>query len=405
MLAGWRARSCAAPLDAGWRTHKNASLTLVFFDLEAAVLQNPMLDVFIGLIFFYMLLSVIVTVAQEVISSYLNLRSKNLRTAISELIGEANLKDFYNHPLIFSLFRGGVDDQGRPIEGGPSYIPKRNFALAALDLARKFHDQAPASTASAAPLPPVLDLVKFLSDPEHSGSLGTQVKQFDQTATELIGKISNPVVKEAANHALTVAVGKLTMNVGKLDTVTEGIESLFDSTMDRTSGWYKVNAQRISLGIALGLAVALNADSFFMGKLLWEDEALRKGVVDAAESYYQSAQGKASLDAICAPQAAVTSDSPNAKTDPQGAVRKCAQNEVRTAMAQLSPYPIGWPMTAQQQPTGTASSIAIGWLGIGVGWLLTGLAVSLGSGFWFDMLGKVMSIRMAGKREATGSST
>jgi hypothetical protein len=31
------------------------------------------------------------------------------------------------------------------------------------------------------------------------------------------------------------------------------------------------------------------------------------------------------------------------------------------------------------------------------GWLLTALAISLGAPFWFDMLGKVISIRAATK--------
>jgi hypothetical protein len=33
------------------------------------------------------------------------------------------------------------------------------------------------------------------------------------------------------------------------------------------------------------------------------------------------------------------------------------------------------------------------------GWLLTALAISLGAPFWFDMLGKVISIRAANKPE------
>jgi hypothetical protein len=36
--------------------------------------------------------------------------------------------------------------------------------------------------------------------------------------------------------------------------------------------------------------------------------------------------------------------------------------------------------------------------------LLTGLALSLGSSFWFDLLSKFMNVRMAGKREDTAAS-
>ncbi|WP_295453146.1 hypothetical protein [uncultured Thiodictyon sp.] len=366
--------------------------------------ENPMLDVFIGLIFFYMLLSVIVTVVQEVIASSLSLRSKNLRTAITMLIGADNLQAFYNHPLIFPLFKGEVDDKGHPISGGPSYIPKRSFALAAIDVVSKASCGADPLTEPRQQLPPVLDLIKLLSDPDNSGSIGMQVSHLDQAATDLVAKIASPAVKDAANKALAVAVGRLTRDLGKVDSVIEGVEALFDSTMDRAIGWYKINAQRISLGIALVLAVALNADSFFVGKLLWQDEALRKGVVSSAETYYKSAEGKANLQTICAAKVAADSAPKNA-ADQLSAVGTCAATQFRAVTAELSPYPIGWPMAAQQQPTGNWLSLIVGGLGILVGWVVTALAMSLGSGFWFDLLSKVMSIRMAGKREPTELST
>ncbi len=98
------------------------------------MLLNPMLDVAIGLIFMYLLLSIIVTVVQEFIASTFKLRNKNLVRAIVELSGSDNKANFFEHPLISPLFRGDVDEKGAPKKGGPSYIPKRNFALAILAL-------------------------------------------------------------------------------------------------------------------------------------------------------------------------------------------------------------------------------------------------------------------------------
>ena len=51
------------------------------------MLSNPMLDFAIGLMFLYLLLSIIVTVLQEFISSTLKLRNGNLQRAIVELLG------------------------------------------------------------------------------------------------------------------------------------------------------------------------------------------------------------------------------------------------------------------------------------------------------------------------------
>src|SRR3712207_4985 len=98
------------------------------------MLSNPMLDVAVGLVLLYLLLSIVVTVLQEFISSTLKLRNKNLRKAIVELVGQENKRRFFAHPLISPLFRGDLDKNGDPKDGGPAYIRKRNFALAVLDL-------------------------------------------------------------------------------------------------------------------------------------------------------------------------------------------------------------------------------------------------------------------------------
>jgi hypothetical protein len=37
------------------------------------------------------------------------------------------------------------------------------------------------------------------------------------------------------------------------------------------------------------------------------------------------------------------------------------------------------------------------------GWLLTAIAISMGAPFWFDMLGKIISVRSTLKPQATDS--
>jgi hypothetical protein len=55
----------------------------------------------------------------------------------------------------------------------------------------------------------------------------------------------------------------------------------------------------------------------------------------------------------------------------------------------LRPFPIGWP--------GNAAELDFwGWILKFLGCLWTGLALSLGAPFWFDLLQKFMNIRGAG---------
>src|SRR5690349_19609280 len=127
---------------------------------EGSMLSNPMLDVAIGLIFLFLLLSIIVTVLQEFISSTLRLRNANLVKAIAKWVGKApsEKKKFFKHPLISPLFRGDVNPvTGCPIQP-PAYIPRRNFALAVLDLqsrreAKSRADEKRQQTAQPIPTP------------------------------------------------------------------------------------------------------------------------------------------------------------------------------------------------------------------------------------------------------------
>ena len=166
---------------------------------------NPMLDVAIGLIFFYLLISIIVTVLQEFIASLLRLRNRNLLNAVKELVGNSRMKDFFNHELIYPLFRGDVKEGG-PKDRGPAYIPRRNFALAILDIQNRQPELKKKTDGQwSLPREPAFELASFFID--NKASLGDLLKRVD-----------------AANTG---------------DSAVKELENLFDSSMARASGWYK----------------------------------------------------------------------------------------------------------------------------------------------------------------------
>ena len=89
------------------------------------------LDVFIGLAFIYLILSLIVTVIFESIAQFTRLRARNLRQAIKKMLAESDsesiVKAFYEHPLIKSLSKekkvkphnsGKLKDEKRSGESG-----------------------------------------------------------------------------------------------------------------------------------------------------------------------------------------------------------------------------------------------------------------------------------------------
>ena len=88
---------------------------------------EAILDVAIGLIFMWLILSIATMSVQEWIASYLKWRANDLKTAIQRLLADkAWAEQLYNHPLIAGLSK----KTGRK----PSYIPANKFAMALFDI-------------------------------------------------------------------------------------------------------------------------------------------------------------------------------------------------------------------------------------------------------------------------------
>ena len=100
---------------------------------------SNILDAAIGLLFVYVVLSLICSAAHEILEGFLKYRSSDLERGLRELL-ESNSQNtmvtetVYNHPLIGGLFKGKyVPGKTHNL---PSYIPAHNFALAVMDLVK-----------------------------------------------------------------------------------------------------------------------------------------------------------------------------------------------------------------------------------------------------------------------------
>ncbi len=94
--------------------------------------DGPIVDVAIGLIFFYVVLSLICSAIQELVASTLGLRSSNLEKGIRNLLGDTCAEEFYGHPLIKHLSKHGKK---------PSYVRPSIFAAALLDVVGRREDE------------------------------------------------------------------------------------------------------------------------------------------------------------------------------------------------------------------------------------------------------------------------
>lgn len=195
------------------------------------------LDVVIGLIFVYLILSLMCSAIQEIFANYLGKRWKNLKAGIENLLEDPAkpelAEELYDHPLIRKLAPEGKK---------PSYIPSRNFTLALLDV--------------------------IIKDPSSADGPLTQAKaSVDNLPEGEIKKTLKALINDASNDIADVQAR---------------IETWFDDAMDRVSGWYVRHARRRLFWIALVLTFALNVDTIEVANSLWREPAMREAVVRSA---------------------------------------------------------------------------------------------------------------------------
>jgi hypothetical protein len=289
---------------------------------------SEMLDIAIGMIFAYLLLSLVCSAVSELIEHILKNRASDLEKGIRELLDDKNgtgmVKQLYEHGMINGLFKGDYDPAKTDKSNLPSYIPSRNFALAILGI--------------VAPQNPAV-------------SLGDSV-----------GKIENAKVKNALTAMLRVAGDDA-------DKLRDNIETWFNSTMDRVSGWYKRRSQRIIFCLGFGAAAIININSITIANNLWIHKAERDAMVSAAQGYLAANPEKRDFSSI----------------DPKPNASLVANVEG------IGTYglPIGWN---DPLPKGKRELLKFGLWSL-FGWLITACAVSLGAPFWFDVLNKFIVIR------------
>ncbi|NET37089.1 MAG: hypothetical protein F6K19_34540 [Cyanothece sp. SIO1E1] len=149
------------------------------------------------------------------------------------------------------------------------------------------------------------------------------------------------------------------------------VETWFNDSMDRASGVYKRNSRGIALLIGFLIAVTINADTLHIVHRLSTDPALRTTIIQATDQ--------------------VTAGDPATFEQDLETMRQVAQENLE----QL-PLPIGHSQVILQQQ----AAAEVGWQfpvpKRYLGWLLTGIAISMGASFWFDLLSRVMKVRGTG---------
>lgn len=289
--------------------------------------MNALLDVAIGLVFLYLLLALVCTILNEMVASGLGLRAKNLKAAIDKLLADddGGLKAAFEAT---GIMRVAYQASGK---NGPSYLSAENFTAAIVEVGKAAAVKAK--------------------------TFSGRIKKADELATCIDALPESNLKRSLA-----------TLMDGVHDDVNEAKERIgawFDSMMDRAAGQFTRRMKQITMGFAIVVTVAFNADTLAVSKALWTDASMRMQLAESAVAFVS-------------------------KTDDVDDIAdlEVLQNDLR-------PFPIGWDTESPAHSSDWFASVG-GVASKILGWLITALAVSLGAPFWFDLLKRLVALRGTG---------
>jgi hypothetical protein len=344
------------------------------------------LDVAIGLVLMFALLSVVCSALNETIATVLSWRSEFLERGLRSMFGDdlekpakgkrrrepeqaledpsggasgggskvPTVKLLAEHPLI----RGGV--QKPTTEAQPPEHPSRWDKLQAR-MPWGLRERFPKRRDFPSYLKPrtfsLVMLDTLTGGPTAEPGEAAKSEDLFKKASEAAAIVPGPT-----GVALRTLVEEAR---GDVDRFRENLESWYDDTMTRVSGWYRRKVQVSLWVIAILVTLAMNADSLQVGRSLWQDDALRASVVAQAQKQVRDGASTGSV------------------------------TESVTDVKQLE-LPLGWSFE-RADPRWPDSFL--GFVGKFFGLAVTAVALSLGAPFWFDLMGKVSRVRGTGKPE------
>jgi hypothetical protein len=415
------------------------------------VFQNAAIDIAIGLVLMYLVLSLVCTVINEFIATKLALRSKSLAAGLRELLDDPVVRNaFYDHGLIAGAKNVlAKSDQVSLMPWAPAAPAAPAGPAAAPATVASAPEVAPART-SPAPAPPLVPpgAPAAASPPAArdagtqpgvhpsyisadtfvlalTGSLtGTRLDQGQQVPT--FADVQAAIQNLPPSKIKSALLASLMTAEGNFDAFRKSVATWFDDSLERLSGAYKRHLKFISIVVGCAVAVIINADTFEVGFSLWSDSALRAQMVQSADATVKAGlpagQPTPTLTPTPTPTPAPTptptptppptptptptlTPTPTPTSTPMPRTPTEVAEAFKTANEKLRPLPIGWPPACMTSAAISKPDCpkdygrwAWFWLVKAFGWFVTGLALSLGAPFWFDTLSKFMNVRGTGAK-------
>ncbi|MEO1258023.1 MAG: hypothetical protein AAFZ15_04470 [Bacteroidota bacterium] len=303
-----------------------------------------LLEVILGMMFIYMVLSLLGTTVNELLSSWRGWRGHFLEEGLKRLL------TFEDNPAVFKKFTNNefykqLRQHKTPlrVSRAPEWLSSKNFVNILVNTLKNSDTVVEKADEIIADLPKDSKLRKLL-------------EQFKSEGTEDIEAFK-----------------------GRL-------QKWYDDVMDHSSAWYKRHLQMVTIFVGLAIAAVINADSFDIYYKLSNNATARQSLSKMAEAFV------ANNETLPAPK---TVGDSLTLTQIRAELKNFTNSEEYAKISNV--LGLGWNSADL-----TVSPLA--WLKRVFGWFVTALAISLGAPFWFSALKKVVSIRSSSSESSSSPS-
>ncbi len=286
---------------------------------------------------------------------------------------------------------------------------------------------------------------KTKATPEEKRDLGRRFRRYYQKLLLEYADVDLSFIPSSLKERITLLAKSSKRKVDALeDQVTqlqEEVGGWFDNSMERASGVYKRNAKGVAILIGFSIAILTNVNSIYLINQLSYDQDLRQALINSSGELTLSlngevgSSGELSAEQIrqlnreygdvlndlnlpigwdpdlvaqqfgC-PDLDKLSSTENGSLEWQTVFDECIQTQGQVTEESSNNLPESTKTEESGNnyflPTAILAMLLTRNLGtillVITGWLITGIAISMGASFWFDLLGKLINVRNTGSK-------
>jgi hypothetical protein len=339
----------------------------------------PILDLVVGIIFVYFLLSIISSSGVEIFLTGMRARAKLLEEWLSKIFDKMITQPDGTE---LTLAQAIMD----------------HCSITALNRRRKSSDYIDAKNFTSA----LIEKITF--DPENPKSVAKDINDFivALNKTSALSTEFQRVLLIYANEAKDTYKALTEKTVSEIELFRGKVENWFDSSMDRMTGTLKRRYSRpATFAVAVVVTLVLNADSIALAKYLYSNPEARTRIAMQA---YDATKDTALIRQV--QQMKINSDtsSAGAMTVEEFKNRMIKKiTDIDKAKQGLNDVmPLTWKRGEFRNEDGKFSYRLL--FSKISGLLVTVLAIMMGAPFWFDLLNKISNLRGTGAKPAVSSS-